>query len=122
MVIGPVELLVVAAIILALIGVAVPMFQPGIHWCPRAAAQQDLDTIRNAISLYEAQNSRLKGTDLQPLVGRYLQEVPKDPWGNEYLVAAEIGLVLTFGADAKPGGNDEASDIIVQIRNSKPGW
>lgn len=109
------ELLILVAVAAALVGVAVPISQSGIHWT-RAAVREDLDTVRQAIALYESQNRPLSGTDLHPLIGLYLQEVPKDPWGNEYLVAADIGLVLTFGADAKPGGTDEASDIIVQFR------
>ncbi len=47
----------------------------------RTDARQDLDVIRNAITLHDAQNKALTGTKLDPLVGRYLQELPLDPWG-----------------------------------------
>lgn len=106
-----IELLIVVAIIAALVGVAVPMFQKNIAEAHRAKALQDLDTIRNAITLHDSQNKPLIGTDLKPLLGRYLQELPKDPWGNDYLLDAGMGLLISFGGDQKAGGNDEDEDL-----------
>lgn len=99
-----IELLIVVAIIAALVGVAVPFFQDNLQQAQQTKAKQDLDTIRNAISLHDAQNRPLVGTSLDPLVGRYLQELPKDPWGNDYLLDANVGLIVSFGADNQGGG------------------
>ena len=111
-----IELLIVVAIIAALVGVAVPMFQKNIQEAHRAKANQDLDTIRNAITLHDSQNKPLIGTDLKPLLGRYLQELPRDPWGNEYryLVPGSHGGaydLYSLGADGEPGGEGTDVDI-----------
>jgi general secretion pathway protein G len=112
-----IELLIVVAIIAALVGVAVPMFQKNIAEAHRAKAQQDLDTLRNAITLHDSQNRPLIGTDLKPLLGRYLQEIPNDPWGNPYLLDAGMGLLISFGADQKAGGNEEDADLPVRYKS-----
>ena len=111
-----IELLIVVAIIAALVGVAVPFFQDNLQEAQITKAKQDLDVIRNAINLHDAQNRDLVGTDLQPLVGRYLQELPTDPWGNEYLLDANVGLVITFGADAQAGGTGGDADQPVRYK------
>ncbi len=105
-----IELLIVVAIIAALVGVAVPFFQDNLQEAQITKAKQDLDVIRNAINLHDAQNRPLVGTDLQPLLGRYLQELPKDPWGNPYLLDANCGLVISFGADAQAEGTGGDQD------------
>lgn len=112
-----IELLIVVAIIAALVGVAVPMFQKNIQEAHRAKAQQDLDTIRNAITLHDSQNKPLIGTDLKPLLGRYLQELPKDPWGNDYLLDAGMGVLISFGGDQKAGGTDEDEDLRIRYKS-----
>jgi prepilin-type N-terminal cleavage/methylation domain-containing protein len=99
-----IELLIVVAIIAALVGVAVPFFQDNLQQAQQTKAKQDLDTIRNAIALHDAQNRPLIGTSLQPLLGRYLQELPRDPWSNEYALDANVGLICSFGADSQAGG------------------
>ncbi|MBI4859088.1 MAG: type II secretion system protein GspG, partial [Candidatus Riflebacteria bacterium] len=111
-----IELLIVVAIIAALVGVAVPMFQKNIAEANRAKARQDLDTVRNAITLHDSQNKPLIGTSLKPLLGRYLQDVPKDPWGNDYLLDAGIGIVVSFGGDQKAGGTEEDADEVVRYK------
>ena len=112
-----IELLIVVAIIAALVGVAVPMFQKNIQEAHRAKALQDLDTIRNAITLHDSQNKPLIGIDLKPLLGRYLQELPKDPWGNDYLLDAGMGVLISFGGDQKAGGSDEDSDLLIRYKS-----
>ena len=113
-----IELLIVVAIIAALVGVAVPMFQKNIAEAHRAKAMQDLDTIRNAITLHDSQNRPLVGTSLKPLLGRYLQDIPKDPWGNDYLLDAGVGIIVSFGGDQKagPGTSDEDEDLQVRYK------
>jgi len=105
-----IELLIVVAIIAALVGVAVPFFQDNLAEAQKTKAKQDLDVIRNAINLHDAQNRPLVGTDLTPLLGRYLQELPNDPWGNPYLLDANVGRVISFGADAQADGTGPDED------------
>ena len=81
-------------------------------------ATNDLELIRNALSLHDAQNRPLNGTSLTPLLGRYLQELPKDPWRNDYLFDSAVGVILTYGADGIAGGKGSDKDIV--IMNKKP--
>ena len=106
-----IELLIVVAIIAALVGVAVPFFQDNLSDAQKTKAKQDLDVIKSAINLHDSQNRPLIGSELLPLKGRYLQETPRDPWGNEYLLDADIGLIISFGADAQAGGVSVDEDI-----------
>ena len=79
----------------------------------RRKAREDLQLIRNAINLYEGYHAaRMKGTELKPLLGRFLGELPMDPWGNRYLLDSSVGLVVTYGADALPGGTDADEDLV----------
>ena len=108
-----IELLIVVAIIAALVGVAVPFFQDNLSEAQRTKAREDLEIIRRAIERYEALESKpLTGTSLGPLEGRYLQEVPQDPWGNDYLWDGACGVLLSFGADGLPGGAGGDTDVI----------
>lgn len=111
-----IELLIVVAIIAALVGVAVPFFQNNINEANRAKAQQDLDIVQSAINRYYYKNQRfLLGTSLGPLLSGYMNELPKDPWGNDYLYDGAIGLLMTYGADGLPGGEDGDSDVFRRI-------
>lgn len=112
-----IELLIVVAIIAALVGVAVPFFQDNLQEAQRTKAKQDLDVIRNAINLHDAQNRPLVGTDLSPLLGRYLQEMNDDPWGNTYLLDANVGILVTFGADAQADGTGPDKDEVAYYKS-----
>lgn len=41
------------------------------------------------------------------------KEVPLDPWGNPYIYKLENNepIILTYGADGSPGGEEENADI-----------
>ncbi len=54
--------------------------------------------------------------------GGYLAEIPRDPWGKEYLYDEEQWArvkgkyeILTLGADGKPGGSGENADVSSDI-------
>jgi general secretion pathway protein G len=112
-----IELLIVVAIIAALVGVAVPFFQDNLSEAQRSKAGEDLEVIKKSISLYDARESRpLVGSDLSPLLGRYMQELPKDPWGNDYLFDGAAGFLCSYGADALPEGTGGDTDIPVYTR------
>lgn len=112
-----IELLIVVAIIAALVGVAVPFFQDNLSEAQRTKAAQDLEVIKKAIALYDARESRpLVGTALDPLLGRYMQELPKDPWGNDYLLDGAAGVLASFGADALPEGSGGDQDIVIYTK------
>lgn len=105
-----IELLIVVAIIAALIGVAVPYFQNNLAEAQITKAKQDLDTIRNAINLYESRFKPLVGTDLKQILGQTMNEIPNDPWGNSYMLDANIGIIFTYGQDGTVGGQSADAD------------
>jgi general secretion pathway protein G len=94
-----------------------------------AAAKHDIATIMQSLKLYRLDNGRYPTNDqgLQSLVARpqsgpaasnwkpYLDQLPKDPWGNPYQylnpgVHGEID-VFSFGADGQPGGTGADLDV-----------
>ena len=112
-----IELLIVVALISALVGVAVPMFQQNLLESKQAKARSDLDTIRGAILQHDAHERPLTGTNLEPLHGTYLQNIPKDPWGNDYAVDLDVGVIMCLGGDGSIGGKDEDADMVLHFRS-----
>ena len=129
-----VELLVAVTIMLVLAGtVAVNLMkEPGKARVARA--KSDIATLKTAVRLYESDNfaipTQRQGLEAlvtkptsEPLprnwrVGGYIDraDLPRDPWGNGYLYFApgrngEAFEILSYGSDAQPGGEGDASDI-----------
>jgi general secretion pathway protein G len=122
------ELLVVMVIIGLLAGFVAPRYftQVGKSQVKAARAQIDaleksLDQYRLDVGHYPTMEQGLPALVLRPADepkwdGPYLKrEVPKDPWGNAYVmtVPGEHGDVdlLSYGKDGRPGGTGEAADI-----------
>jgi hypothetical protein len=51
------------------------------------------------------------------LIGRYLQEVPSDPWGHDYLLNGDLKLLACYGKDGRVGGSGEAKDLFFLYAN-----
>ena len=98
------------------------------------AATAQIRVFRSAMQLYKANHGRYptQSQGLQALVSLpsstpipsgypaegYLssQNLPLDPWNNPYIYLipgshGEAYEIITYGADAEPGGEDEAADI-----------
>ncbi len=118
-----IELLIVVAILAALVGTAVPWFQDNLAEAQRTKALRDLAEINRAIVHYEQKEGKLLlGTSLGPLLGRYMQEIPPDPWGNPYLWDGAVGFLGTYGADTRPGGSGGDADSIVRGMEYRGTW
>ena len=129
-----VELLVAVTIMLVLAGtVAVNLMkEPGKARVARA--KSDIATLKTAVRLYESDNFAIptQRQGLEALVAKPTSEplpanwraggyidragLPSDPWGNGYLYFApgrngEAFEILSYGADAQPGGDGDAADI-----------
>lgn len=125
------ELLVVVMIlgILATIVVVNVMDRP--DEARIAKAKQDVRALTTALNMYRLDNYRYPSTEqgLEALVSRpagqppapnwkeggYVENLPRDPWGNEYVYLnpgthGEID-VYTLGADGAPGGEGINADI-----------
>ncbi len=122
-------------VVLVILGVLAAMIAPKIMSRPDdariMAATQDIASIVQALKLYRLDNIRYPTTEqgLQALVtkptiepipgnwkaGGYLEKMPKDPWGNQYLYLnpgkhGEID-VYSLGADGQVGGEGKDADI-----------
>lgn len=84
-------------------------------------ARMDIVTISNALDLYKTEFGRYPESDdgLSRLVEEKIlkeKNVPKDPWGNEYIYIFpgsnnEDGFDLySFGKDGREGGEDDITN------------
>ncbi len=126
-----IELIAVVAILGILAAVVAPKIfgQPG--KARIAKAKTEISGIQSALQMYKLENINYPSSEqgLMALVeqpsgepeapnwqeGGYLDRLPKDPWGKEYLYVSpgENGDIdiYTMGADGQSGGEGENSDI-----------
>lgn len=126
-----IEILVVVSILAILGALVVPKIMDRPNDARVVAAKQDIGTIVAALKLYKLDNGRYPTTDqtLKALIekpssdpapanwkaGGYLEKMPKDPWGHDYLylnpgIKGEID-VMSYGADGQQGGEGFDADI-----------
>jgi general secretion pathway protein G len=124
-----VEIMVVVVILGILAVLIVPRVVGRTDEARAVAAKQDIAAVMQALKLYRLDNGRYPSTEqgLAALVTKpqgqptpsnwqkYLDRIPKDPWGNVYHylnpgVRGEID-VFSLGADAQPGGGGPDTDI-----------
>ncbi|WED44185.1 GspG family T2SS major pseudopilin variant LspG [Legionella cardiaca] len=124
-----IEIMVVVVILGILASIVVPKIISRPDEARVVKAKQDVLAIQNALDLYKLDNGVYPSTD-QGLVAlvekptsnpiprdwkQYLQSLPKDPWGRDYLYLnpGEHGEVdvFTLGADGQPGGTGINAEI-----------
>ncbi|HEY7742927.1 MAG TPA: type II secretion system major pseudopilin GspG [Burkholderiales bacterium] len=124
-----VEIMVVVVILGILAVLIVPRVVGRTDEARTVAAKQDVAAIMQALKLYRLDNGRYPTTEqgIAALVTKpqgdpvpknwqkYLDRVPKDPWGNTYQylnpgVRGEID-VFSLGADTQPGGSGADADV-----------
>jgi general secretion pathway protein G len=126
-----IEVLVVVVILGILAALIVPRIMDRPDQARVVAAKSDINAIMNALKLYRLDNGVYPSADqgLQALVqrpetgdiprnwktGGYLERLPKDPWGGEYLylnpgIHGDVDVV-SLGADRQQGGEGYNADI-----------
>ncbi|UXY14363.1 type II secretion system major pseudopilin GspG [Chitiniphilus purpureus] len=126
-----IEILVVITILAILGALVVPKIMDRPNEARVVAAQQDIRTVIQGLKLYKLDNGRYPTTEqgLRALIekptsgpvpnnwktGGYLEKLPKDPWGGDYLylnpgLKGEID-VMSYGADGQQGGEGFDADI-----------
>jgi len=125
-----IEILVVVSILAILGALVVPKIMDRPSEARVVAAKQDIGAILSALKLYKLDNGRYPSQDLglQALVtkpsedqapnwksGGYLDRMPKDPWGHEYIylnpgLHGEIDI-MSYGADGQQGGESFDADV-----------
>jgi general secretion pathway protein G len=97
----------------------------------RTQARVQMETFKTALKLYKLDNGSYPSTEqgLQALVkppevgklprkwreGGYIDKIPKDPWGNEYVYLSP-GMygdfdIMSYGDDNEPGGEGKDADV-----------
>lgn len=125
------EILIVVVILSILAVAVVPQFLDQPDKARVARAQQDIQSINTALSIYKMDNFQYPSTSqgLSALMqkpsgtpeaknwkpGGYVQKLPDDPWGNPYQYLnpgnrADIDI-YSFGADGQPGGDGLDTDV-----------
>lgn len=127
--------LIEVMVVVVILGILAALVVPKIMGRPDEArvikARQDVQAIEAALNLYRLDNHVYPSTDqgLRALVekpageppapnwktGGYLDRVPQDPWGRDYLylnpgLHGEIDI-WSYGADGREGGEGVAADV-----------
>ena len=122
------HIFVKVSIVVIILGILVAIVTPNVINVddfddPIAHAESDIRSFEDVLKLYRLDNSQYPTTEqgLAALVqrpdvpnlknwrdGGYLDHLPKDPWGNDYLYAnpGQHGPIdiYTFGRDGRVGG------------------
>ena len=126
-----IEILVVLVIMGLLISVVAPTVLNSADDARVQKVQADFKAIETALKIYRLDNFVYPSTEqglvalIEPSTlepeprnfkdGGYLQEMPLDPWGREYLYLSpgensEVDL-FSYGADGLPGGEGQNKDL-----------
>ena len=123
-----VEMLLVLVILATLAAIVVPKFAGRTEQARITAAQTQISNLKIVLDAYEVDNgSYPKGSKgLENLVeqpgntlnwrGPYIEEVPIDPWGNEYVYESpgkhnsSSYDLYSMGPDGRSGGDDDITN------------
>jgi len=126
-----IELMIVVIILGLLASIVVPKLFKSVGKAKPVAAKTQIENLKTALSTYWLENNAyptteqgltalVKKPEAEPLPanwdGPYMDgDVPKDPWGNDYVYESPSGdrefAIISYGADGKEGGEKENSDI-----------
>ena len=109
-----IEIMLVVGIITVLMGSAIFMLTGNLEFAKEQRARGDLQAIITQVRMYEMKNggvSLSQSDGLKALVGtgKGFEELPKDPWGKEYMYkidssSAKGFKVYSMGPDRKDDG------------------
>jgi general secretion pathway protein G len=123
-----IELLLVLVILGVLAAIVVPKFAGRTEQARKTAAQTQLSSFATGLDAFEVDNGYYpKGKnglydlvtqprDAKKWTGPYLKEVPKDPWGNEYIYECPGKNnptsydLMSMGLDGRVGGDDDVTN------------
>lgn len=125
-----IEILVVVMILGLLISLAAPRIVGRTDEARVVKARADIRAIEEALNLYKIDSGVYPTTEQglralveEPTIGEtprswridgYLERVPDDPWGQEFLYASDgrsYYVVSSMGADGEEGGEGVDEDI-----------
>lgn len=118
-----IELLIVMVILGLLASLIAPQLFDKVGASKVQVAKTQIDMLATAVDSYILDVGRvpqslneLIRSDARGWRGPYLRDnIPKDPWGNDYIQRTGSGGVLyeimSLGADGEPGGEGDNADI-----------
>ena len=114
-----IEIMLVVGIITVLMGSAIYMLTGNLEFAKEQRARGDLQSIITQVRMYEMKNGGVplsESAGLKALVGtgKGFEELPKDPWGQDYQykvdsASAKGFRVFSKGPDRNPGSADDIS-------------
>ncbi len=122
-----IELIVVLVILGLLAGVVAPRVMRQLSKGKASAAKVQIRELENALKMYymdvgrypSALDALVRSDGVQNWDGPYLEksQLPKDPWGNDYLfrLPGDHGTdydLWSNGADGREGGEGEDADVV----------
>ena len=114
-----IELMVVMVIIGLLAATVVPKFFGQVDKAMQQDAQAQIELLGQALDLYRLEKHKYPTTDegLEALKSYLKKNVPKDPWGNDYIYESpgKEGRgydLISLGADNVEGGEGTDIDIV----------
>lgn len=125
-----IELLVVVAIIAILVGVAAPYYNDYVKESKRTKALQDIDVLKQAVLLHDSQEDLpylgllatgtqdvrvpvLGENDFIGLQGKYLTNIPTDPWDKNYKLDP-IGCFIYSEGPNSSRTDDDVKDYYIK--------
>ena len=126
-----IELMVVIVILGILGGLVVPRITEKPEEARRVKAKLQIQEISSALKEFKIDNGFYPSTEQglqalveKPAVGQtprnyptdgYMDKIPKDPWGNEYIYISpgehgDFGII-SYGADGEEGGQGNNADV-----------
>lgn len=124
-----IEIMVVVIILGILTAIVAPNIIGRVGDAQISAAKQDIRNIESSLRLFRLDNfnyptkeqgikaliAKPVGQNTRNWKGPYLNRMPADPWGNQYLymypgLNGEIDI-YTYGRDGQPGGSGDDADI-----------
>lgn len=123
-----IEVMIVVLILGLLASIIMPKILGRPEQARRIKAMVDIRNIESALALFKTDTGRFPSTSegLEALVSDpgvrgyckdgYLDEMPVDPWGNEYVYVSpgvhdEEYDLESYGKDGEDGGRDDNADI-----------
>jgi general secretion pathway protein G len=114
-----IELMVVMVIIGLLAATVVPKFFGQVDKAMQQDAQAQIELLGQALDLYRLEKHKYPTSDegLEALKSYLKKNVPKDPWGNDYIYESpgKEGRgydLISLGADNVEGGEGTDMDIV----------
>lgn len=125
-----IELLVVLVILALLAGIVLPKFLSRSEDAKVNAARTQIANFRTSLQMYALDNGQPPSTEqglealmIEPTSSpkprnwkKYIDTLPKDPWGNDYIYESpgpndEDFIIISLGKDGREGGSGNDADI-----------